>query len=114
MQRRCSIKGARGRADKQNRSITTTFQLKLLKMAQIRRSSRSLRRVCVRGNLLPRRFYLNNVAVGHFNKFAQAVCAGADFLRATIGFAAKRRTAMEVAGRSGATRGGPSRAEQSA
>ncbi len=53
---RCSIKGARRRTDNRNRFVTTTLQPNLLKMAQIRRSSRTLRRACGRGNLLPRPF----------------------------------------------------------
>lgn len=46
----CSIKRVRGRTDNRNRFATTTLQLNLLKMAQIRRSSRRLRRAYVRAN----------------------------------------------------------------
>lgn len=53
---RGSKKGARRRTDNRHRLVTAALHLNLLKMAQIRRSSRRLRRACVRGNLLPSRF----------------------------------------------------------
>jgi hypothetical protein len=52
----CCSKGARRRTHNRHRLVATTLHLNLLKMAQIRRSSRRLRRACVRGYLPPRRF----------------------------------------------------------